>query len=91
MLKISQAGKSGQPFTLKLEGRLVGPWVNELQVICDSLLSEHRPLKLDLSDVAYADTEGVELLADLKLRQVTLENESPFLKEQLKTSGPRLV
>ena len=87
MLKISQAGKPGQNFTLKLEGRVVGPWVGELRLICDSLLSNDRALNLDLSDVSYADTEGVELLANLKWRGVRLVNGSPFVAEQLKTNS----
>ena len=86
MLKISQAGKAGQKFTLKLEGRIVGPWVGELRLICESLLSNGRAMKLDLSDVSYADAEGVELLANLRSRGVAAENCSPFLAEQLKNS-----
>ena len=86
MLKISQAGKAGQNFTLKLEGCVVGPWVGELRLICESLLSNGRALKLDLSDVSYADGEGVELLANLKSRGVMLANGSPFVAEQLTNS-----
>ena len=86
MLKISQAGMPGQNFTLKLEGRVVGPWVGELRLICESLLSNGRALNLDLSDVSYADGEGVELLANLKSRGVMLANGSPFVAEQLKNS-----
>ena len=85
MLKISQAGKPGQNFTLKLEGRVVGPWVSELRLICESLLSNRRGLNLDLSDVSYADADGVELLTNLKSRGVLLANGSPFVSEQLKT------
>ena len=84
MLKITQAGKAGHNFTLKLEGRVVGPWVSELRLICESLLSNRRGLNLDLSDVSYADAEGVELLANLKSRGVMLANGSPFVAEQLK-------
>ena len=86
MLKISQAGKAGQNFTLKLEGRVVGPWVGELRLVCESLLSSSRALNLDLSDVSYADAEGVELLTVLKSRGVMLVNGPPFVAEQLKSS-----
>jgi len=85
MLKISQAGKAGRNFTLILEGRLVGPWVSELRSICESLLVNDRVVKLDLSDVSYADAQGVELLNNLKTRGVTLANGSPFVTEQLKS------
>ena len=85
MLKISQPGKAGQNFTLILEGRLVGPWVGELRLVCVSLLVNDRVVQLDLSDVSYADAQGVELLNNLKTRGVTLANGSPFLTEQLKS------
>jgi len=39
MLKISQAGKANHSVTLKLEGRVVGPWVGELRQICEALLT----------------------------------------------------
>lgn len=84
MLKISQAGKPGQHVTLKLEGRVVGPWVNELRLLCESLLGSGRALELDLSDVSYAAAAGVELPAHLKSRGVRLANGSPFVAEQLK-------
>ena len=86
MLKISQAGTSNETVALKLEGRLAGPWVAEARLICESLLRNSRAMKLDLSDVSYADAEGVELLANLKSRGVMLANGSPFVEEQLKNS-----
>jgi hypothetical protein len=88
MLKISPAGANGQNSTLKLEGRIVGPWVNELRLVSDLLLSNGRAMRLDLMDVSYADAEGVKLLLNLKSRGVMLFNGSPFVAEQLKTFGP---
>lgn len=84
MLKISQAGKPGQHFTLKLEGRVVGPWVGELRLVCESLLRNQRKLDLDLSDMCYADPDGVELLVNLRSRGVTLAKTTPFVNEQLR-------
>ena len=55
MLKISQAGKANHSVTLKLEGRVVGPWVGELRQVCETHLSEGRALNLDLADVTFAD------------------------------------
>jgi hypothetical protein len=85
MLIISQPGKAGQSLTLELEGRVIGPWVGELQLVCSELLSLGRVLNLDLSNVTYADAEGAKLLADLKSRGVTLKSCSPFINEQLRT------
>ena len=84
MLKISQTGKANRSVTLKLEGRVVGPWVAELRQICDQLLTGGRALKLDLSDVSFADADGVSALSHLKSRGVVVTNCSPFVEEQLK-------
>ena len=66
MLKISQAGKANHSVTLKLEGRVVGPWVGELRQVCETLLTEGRALKLDLADVTFADASGVAALTSFK-------------------------
>lgn len=85
MLKISQTGKANHSVTLKLEGRVVGPWVGELRQVCELIKSEHRKLKLDLAEVSFADADGVVTLANLKSRGVTFANCSPFVEEQLKS------
>ena len=87
MLKISQAGKANHSVTLKLEGRVVGPWVGELRQVCETHLTEGRALKLDLTDVMFADADGVAVLTGFKTRGVTLKNCSPFVDEQLKSTA----
>jgi len=84
MLKISQAGKANHSVTLKLEGRVVGPWVGELHQVCETLLTEGRALKLDLAEVTFADASGVAVLSNFKSRGVRFTRCSPFLEEQLK-------
>jgi len=85
MLKISQAGKANHSVTLKLEGRVVGPWVGELRQVCELILSQDRRLKLDLAEVSFADADGMVTLTNLKSRGVTVTNCSPFVEEQLKS------
>ena len=87
MLKISQAGRANHSVTLKLEGRVVGPWVGELRQVCEALLIERRALKLDLADVTFADADGVAVLTDFKTRGVTLKDCSPFVDEQLRSTA----
>ena len=87
MLKISQVGKANHSVTLKLEGRVVGPWVGELRQVCETLLTEGRALKLDLADVTFADADGVAVLSGFKTRGVTLKNCSPFVEEQLRSTA----
>jgi ABC-type transporter Mla MlaB component len=86
MLKISKAEAANQFVTLKLEGRVVGPWVGELNQSCDLVLNGGQALKLDLTDVSFADAGGIAALFRLKSRGVTLTNCSPFVGEQLKSS-----
>jgi anti-anti-sigma regulatory factor len=88
MLKISHAGRPGLKLTLQLEGRVVGPWVDELRHVCEPLLAGHAKLTLDLSEVSFADESGVTLLASLERCGVNLSNPSPFLREQLKAPMP---
>ncbi len=85
MLMISEAGTANLSVTLKLEGRVVGPWVAELRQVCEKLLTEGRALKLDLADVTFADASGVAALSSFKSRGVTFTNCSPFVEEQLKS------
>ena len=87
MLKISQARKANHSVTLKLEGRVVGPWVSELRQVCETLLTEGRALKLDLTAVTFADADGVAVLTGFKTRGVTLKNCSPFVDEQLRSTA----
>ena len=87
MLKISKAGTPAHSVTLKLEGRVVGPWVGELLRVCKPLLAEQRQLKLDLADVSYVDGDGVAVLTDLKSRGVKLNYCSPFVEQQMKTAS----
>ena len=70
MLRISQTGAPNHSVTLKLEGRVVGPWVEELRRICEPFLAEDRSLKLDLAEVSYVDAEGVATLNSFKSRGV---------------------
>ncbi len=84
MLRISQIGPANHAVVLRLEGRVVGPWVAELQKSCEEVLSEDRSLKLHLGDVEFMDAQGVALLSSLRSRGVSLLECSPFAAEQLK-------
>jgi ABC-type transporter Mla MlaB component len=87
MLKISQAEPVNHAVTLCLEGRVVGPWVTELQKSCEKVLAEGRSLKLHLADVGFMDAQGVALLSNLRSRGVSLLECPPFAVEQLKASS----
>ena len=91
MLKIVHGENSNGTATLSVEGRLIGPWVEELERACEPLLSSGRGLSLDLSGVSFLSREGMALLAKLRDRQVALLHCSAFVAEQLKASDAALV
>jgi anti-anti-sigma regulatory factor len=54
-------------FTMKLEGRMVGPWVTECKrawLALESSLSAKK-FALDLSGVTFVDESGVQLLQEI--------------------------
>jgi len=87
MLRITVLESSSEAVRLRVEGRVTGRWVDELRISCDAhALSDGVRLTLDLADVSFVDTAGIELLKELRTRCVTpLLSPSPFVAEQLKT------
>ena len=53
--------------TLRLEGRVVGPWVAELNRSWPALISSlgYRKLLVDLCGVTHVDRDGMRILADI--------------------------
>jgi len=87
MLKISKAEPVNHAVLLRLEGRVVGPWVTELQKSMRGG-ADRRPIaELQLTDVEFMDAQGVALLSSLRSRGVVLLECPPFAAEQLKTNG----
>ena len=84
MLKISIISDSDQAIELQLEGKLVGPWVEELRKLSDEALSLQKNVSLDLERGWFVDSRGVALLRDLAKRQVSEVNCSQFVSQQLK-------
>ncbi len=65
MLMITCIEENDTTRTLKLEGKLQGPWVQEFKSACDG--SETLPfrLRLDLASVSFVDAAGVDCLQEL--------------------------
>ncbi len=53
-----------ETLTLKLEGRIVGPWAAELDRYWHQNTSAltAKPVSLDLRDTTFADAEGIRIL-----------------------------
>ena len=63
MLKITTL-TNPESTTFRLEGRLAGPWVQELERCWDSIVGKttNHPLTVDLSAVTYVNSDGKDLL-----------------------------
>jgi len=84
VLKISIIQRADDGIQFQLEGRLIGPWVEELRRLSDQALSQQKTVSLDLQKVWFVDLQGVDLLRYLAKKQVTQINCSPFVSQQLK-------
>ena len=89
MLRISEIESGNGWVVLKLEGSVVGPWVEELRKACETLREREKAVKLDMNDVSYVDRSGVVLLLGLRRQNVLLEGCSPFVTEELKEADVR--
>jgi RNA polymerase sigma-70 factor (ECF subfamily) len=66
-----------------LEGKLIGPWVEELRQLSNTALLGNKTVTLDLEKLWFADLAGAGLLRDLHQRQVSQINCSQFITQQL--------
>jgi len=73
VLKISMTNQSSEATNFQLEGKLVGPWVEELRRLSDAALVRSEAVSLDLEKLWFVDSQGIALLRDLS------KNRSPRL------------
>lgn len=84
MLRITRIESLKGKVILRLEGKLVGPWVDELKYCYEAERNNKRQLLLDLADLRFADYNGLALLRVVRESGVELAGCSPLLEEQLK-------
>jgi len=67
MLKI-MIHNGGQAPSFVVEGKLVGPWVKELEKCWESVLATEPPwaMVVNLTEVTFIDSEGKELLTRMR-------------------------
>ncbi len=91
MLRISKDLAAGgqDEVTIRLEGEVMGLWVEELRRACEASApagngGEAVRLVLDFADVRFIDADGLTLLRELLTRRVVVKNRSLFVNEQLR-------
>jgi anti-anti-sigma regulatory factor len=85
MLRIERI-LNGQETVLRAAGRLTGPWVAELsRAAADE--TGTSIVVLDLTDVSFADHDGLAFLMSVTGQTRVVLRCSPFLTEQLSTAS----
>lgn len=85
MLRITVVESFGSTVVLRAEGRITGPWVDELRTACEVHSDIDQVwLCLELEDISFADAAGIALLKELRSRGVGLSRINSFIAEQLR-------
>jgi len=69
---------SDEKIFLKLEGRLAGPWVDELKKTVLSTDAWCQPLEIDVSGLTFAEDEGEQILSRLHRMGARFQGKGPF-------------
>jgi hypothetical protein len=83
MLRITQTDGQDSTRTIKLEGKLLGPWVAEVLTVCTSDNDRSGRTRLDLSGLLFVDQAGAKLLKSLIRRGLAVSACSGFVAELL--------
>ena len=68
---------------LELEGRLAGPWVEELRRCWQHSTRGGKPIRVVLKEVSFIDTEGKVILAEMRREGVELAAEGCMIKAMI--------
>ena len=83
MLKITETARNDSGRTFKLEGKLLGPWVDELRTACTQPLARLEQVALDLAAVNFVNAAGAELLRELIRQGIIITKCSAFVAQML--------
>ncbi len=87
MLRITPMQEDPAVVRVRVEGRVTQHTVEEMKVACESFLTDHRTLLLELSGVQFVDPAGIEAFHHLVRRGAVLTGGSGFLTELLQING----
>lgn len=84
MLRITTIQTDHSSVILKLEGKLLEPWIGELDEACRRASGATAAATLDLAGISFVDTPGTIALRDWRRRGMQLVGCSPLVTELLK-------
>jgi hypothetical protein len=87
MLRLTQIASTHRTQTIKLEGKLLGPWIDEVSKACAASTSPSSRIKLDLSALNFVDAAGERLLRELIARGIEVVACSSYVGELLRSSA----
>ena len=90
MLRLTRTAHTHRAQTIKLEGKLLGPWVDEVSKACAAGTGPFSPVNLDLSALIFVDGAGERLLRDLIARGIEVVACSGYVAALLR-SGARTL
>ena len=81
MLRIDSLNEN-ELTTLRVEGKLVGPWVRELERCWQKVVAVRQPqlVRINLSAVGFIDSEGKQLLCRMRREGAILVPTGCFMK-----------
>jgi anti-anti-sigma regulatory factor len=88
MLKITAITDGPSDVLLKLEGKLVQPWVEALAQVCAHWTDNTYAIRLDLSAVNFVDAAGTQLLREQIRQGIAIAACSRFVAELLHLENP---
>jgi hypothetical protein len=88
VLKITEIARNDSGRTFKLEGKLLGPWVDELRNICMQPLDRLEQVGLDLAAVTFVNAAGADLLREFIRQGILITQCSAFVVELLHAEEP---
>jgi anti-anti-sigma regulatory factor len=84
MLRITETSKDEKTVTLKLDGKMVGALVSDLEELCLHYRNEKgKTVVLDFSGVTFIDNKGLTMLRKIKDNRVIMVNYSLFIETLL--------
>jgi len=81
MLKVSTS-EHAETVTMRLEGKLIGAWVKEVERVWNSLAESRRGrnLLVDMCGVTFVDAAGKDLLTRMYKAGASLDAAGPLVK-----------
>ena len=88
MLMITRSEGSDLTRTFKVEGKLLGPWIGELESACGRSNFDPERVFLDLARLSFVDAEGARFLKGLIRDGARVIACSGFVAEMLNREWP---